>query len=78
VYAGVNGAPREQGNVPAIKFSPRVGVVYSVNPKTVMRGGYGVYWAPWNYQFVGAANYGQVGYSQNTFIQQGQFFPTTT
>jgi hypothetical protein len=78
VYAGVNGAPTEQGNQPAAKFSPRVGLVYSVNPKTVIRTGYGVYQAPWNYQFVGAANYGQVGYSQNTFMQQGQFFPTTS
>jgi hypothetical protein len=49
-----------------------------VNPRTVVRGGYGVYWAPWNYQFVGAANYGQIGYSQNTFINQGQFSPTVT
>ena len=77
VYAGVNGAPTEQGNQPAAKFSPRVGFVYSINPKTVVRGGYGVYQAPWNYAFNGAANYGQVGYSQNTFIQQGQFRPTT-
>jgi len=78
VYAGVNGAPTQQGNQPAAKFSPRIGVVYAVNPKTVIRGGYGIYQSPWNYQFVGAANYGQVGYSQNTFINQGQFFPTTS
>jgi hypothetical protein len=77
VYAGVDGAPTEHGNQPAVKFSPRVGFVYSINPQTVVRGGYGVYQAPWNYPFNGPANYGQVGYSQNTFIQQGQFFPTT-
>lgn len=78
VYAGQNGAPTEQGNQPAAKFSPRVGFVYSMNSKTVLRGGYGIYQAPWNYQFVGAANYGQVGYSQNTFMVQEQFVPTTT
>jgi hypothetical protein len=78
VYAGVNGAPTEQGNQPAAKYSPRVGFVYSMNAKTVLRGGYGIYQAPWNYQAVGAANYGQVGYSQNTFISQGAFKPTTT
>lgn len=77
VYAGVNGAPTEQGNQPAAKFSPRAGFVYSINPKTVIRGGYGIYQAPWNYPFLGAANYGQVGYSQNTFISQGQYVPTT-
>ena len=76
VYAGVNGAATQQGNQPGLKYSPRIGMVFSVNPKTVIRGGYGVYQAPWNYQFVGATNYGQVGYSQNTFTNQGQFFPT--
>ena len=50
MYAGVNGNPTEQGNQPAAKFSPRVGFVYSMNPKTVVRGGYGIYQAPWNYQ----------------------------
>ena len=78
MYAGVNGNRTEQGNQPGAKFSPRIGIVYAANPKTVVRGGYGVYWAPWNYQFVGATNYGQVGYSQDTFIQQGQFVPTTS
>ncbi len=76
VYAGVNGAPTEQGNQPAVKFSPRFGFVYSANPKTVVRGGYGIYQAPWNYAFLGSANYGQIGYSQSTFTNQGQFFPT--
>jgi hypothetical protein len=52
--------------------------VYSVNPRTVIRGGYGIYQSPWNYQGIGASNYGQIGYSQNTFINQGQFFPTTS
>ena len=78
VYAGVNGAPTEQGNQPRLKYSPRIGMVFSANPKTVIRGGYGIYQAPWNYQFLGAANYGQIGYSQNTFINQGQFSPTTS
>jgi hypothetical protein len=78
VYAGVDGAPTQQGNQPAAKFSPRVGIVYSMNPRTVIRGGYGVYQAPWNYAFLGSANYGQIGYSQNTFMSQGQFFPTAT
>jgi hypothetical protein len=76
VYAGVNGAPEEQGNAPAIKFSPRVGMVYSMNPKTVVRAGYGLYWAPWNYQSVSATNYGNVGFTQSTIISQGQFKPT--
>jgi trimeric autotransporter adhesin len=78
VYAGQNGAPTEQGDQPTLKFSPRVGLVYSFDPKTVVRAGYGVYWAPWNYQGVGSQNYGQIGYSRDTFLSQGQFQPTVT
>jgi hypothetical protein len=77
VYAGQNGANDYQGNPPGIKFSPRVGAVYSINNKTVIRSGFGVYWAPWNYQGVGPANYANVGFTQQTFINQGQFTPTT-
>ncbi len=76
VYAGVNGANSYQGDPPGMKFSPRIGFVHSFNPKTVVRAGYGIYWAPWNYQSIGSANYGQIGYSQNTFINQNQFRPT--
>ena len=78
VYAGVNGAPTEQGNAPAMKISPRAGVVYSFNPKTVVRAGYGLYWAPWNYQGVSAVNYGNVGFTQVNNISQGQLTPTVT
>jgi hypothetical protein len=77
MYAGVNGNNDYQGNPPGMKVSPRIGAVYSINPKTVIRSGFGVYWAPWNYQAVGAANYGNVGFTQQTFISQGQFIPTT-
>ena len=75
MYAGVNGANEYQGDPPAMKFSPRLGFVHSFNPKTVLRAGYGVYWAPWNYQGVGAANYGNIGFSQQTFISQNQYQP---
>ena len=76
VYAGVNGANEYQGNPPGMKFSPRLGFVHSFNPRTVLRAGYGIYWAPWNYQAVGAANYGNIGFSQQTFISQNQFRPS--
>ncbi len=78
VYAGQNGAATEQGNAPTAKVSPRLGIVYSIDPKTVVRAGYGIYWAPWNYQGVGSQNYGQIGYSRDTFLSQGQFQPTTS
>jgi hypothetical protein len=79
VYAGVNGANEHQGDPPAVKISPRVGVVHSLNPQTVVRAGYGIYWAPWNYQSVSTTNYGNIGYSNTTFTtEQNQFVPTVS
>ena len=79
MYAGVDGNTIVQGNTPAIKWSPRVGAVYSVTDKTVLRGGYGLYWAPFNYPIpsTSASNYGQVGYSQNTILTSSRGNPTT-
>jgi hypothetical protein len=80
MYAGVNGNKTTQGNPPGLKASPRVGVVYSFNTDTVLRGGYGVYWAPFNYQApsTSTSNYGQVGFTQNTLLQQTAGTPTVT
>jgi len=79
MYAGVDGHNEYQGDPPAVKVSPRVGAVWSINPKTVLRGGYGMFWAPWNYQFPSTVNYGNIGYSQTTFMQQSSetSVPTT-
>ena len=78
IYAGQNGANEYQGDPMALKVSPRIGVAYSLRPETVVRGGYGIYWAPWNYQPVSGINYGQIGYVRQTFINQGQFVPSVT
>jgi trimeric autotransporter adhesin len=79
MYAGVDGNKTYQGNTPAVKWSPRVGVVYSMNTRTVLRGGYGLYWAPFNYPIpsTSSSNYGQVGYSQNTILTSSRSNPTT-
>ncbi len=80
MYAGVNGNPVTQGNPPALKWAPRVGGVYSLNQQTVVRGGYGMYWAPYNYPIpsTSTSNYGQVGYSNNTNTPQTQPVPTVS
>ncbi|MGE3956988.1 MAG: carboxypeptidase regulatory-like domain-containing protein [Vicinamibacterales bacterium] len=78
VYAGQNGAPIEQGNQPAVKIAPRVGGVFSFDEKTVLRGGVGVYYAPWNYPAAGTTGWGQIGYSATTEVQQTQGVPTIT
>jgi len=78
VFAGQNGANDHQGDPAALKLSPRVGFAYSLTPETIVRGGYGVFWAPWNYQPVSGINYGQIGYVRETFVDQGQFVPSVT
>ncbi len=76
IFAGQNGASDYQGDPPAVKPAPRIGVVYSLDPQTVVRTGYGIFWAPWNYQPVSGVNYGQMGYVSQTFVSQDQFVPT--
>src|SRR5438128_9501918 len=78
MYAGVGGNHTYQGNPPGVKWSPRAGVAYSFNSKTVLRGGYGMFWAPYNYPIpsTSASNYGQVGFTQNTVLPQTLPIPT--
>jgi len=80
MYAGVDGNNTYQGNPPGVKWSPRVGAVYSLNTKTVLRGGYGLYWAPWNYPVPSSvsSNYGQIGFTQNTVLPQTSGSPTVS
>lgn len=67
IYAGVNGAPEEQGNPPKIKISPRFGSTYAIDARTVVRGGYGLYYAPWNYS---PTTHGQIGFARDTGLNQ--------
>ena len=76
MFAGVNGAPTVQGHQPNYKLAPRGGVVFNLTDKVVVRGGYGVFWSPWNYPAAGTTNWGQIGYSATTILQQPQGVPT--
>lgn len=67
IFAGVGGAPTQQGDPAAIKVAPRGGFTYSVNSRTVVRGGYGLFYAPWNYS---ATTHGQIGFSRTTSLNQ--------
>jgi hypothetical protein len=45
-FAGVNGYPVHTGDNSHLKFAPRVGFVFQPHEKMVVRGGYGVFYAP--------------------------------
>jgi hypothetical protein len=45
-FAGKNGYPNQTGNYTYNKLSPRFGIAYQVNQKTIVRGGWGLFWAP--------------------------------
>ena len=45
-FAGVDGRPRHEGHIDPNNFGPRVGATYRLTPKTIVRGGYGLFFAP--------------------------------
>ena len=66
MYAGVGGNPTEQSNNKSIKLSPRIGFAYTINPETVLRGGFGVFWAPRQYPGPSSTSIGLIGFSGRT------------
>jgi hypothetical protein len=52
--------------------------VYSLDSKSVLRGGYGLYWSPWNYPGPSPTFYGAIGYSNSTSSPQTTGIPTVT
>jgi trimeric autotransporter adhesin len=46
IYAGVDGYPTSQGSPSHLNFGPRGGIAWSLDARTVVRGGYGLFWAP--------------------------------
>jgi hypothetical protein len=62
-FAGVNGEPRGLWNPPSKQFMPRVGLAFKLDPKTVVRAGYGIFFG-----FLGQrrGDVIQPGFSQNT------------
>jgi len=73
MYAGVDGNNTHVGKPPAIKASPRAGVAYTLNDRTVVRGGYGLFWGPWQ-----SGLQSTPGYSQTSTLQQDTLVPITS
>ena len=49
LFAGVDGNRSDTGHLSRAKFAPRLGASYQLTPKTVLRGGYGILYAPLRY-----------------------------
>ncbi len=64
-FVGVGGASRLQQNTDRNNFAPRFGLAYTVDSKTVIRGGYGIFYVPMTINALGA-NVGAQGYSTST------------
>ena len=62
-YAGVGGNRTTAGSPNDNKWGPRVGVAWQFNDKTVVRGGYGIFWAP---QIALGSPLSTLGYTANT------------
>ncbi len=63
LFAGLNGSPRDIGSLSRLKFAPRLGAAYQLSEKTVLRGGYGILYAPIRYDPIAAL---APGYTQYT------------
>ena len=76
LYAGVNGNPNSTFTPLKTKFGPRGGFAYSLDSKTAIRGGFGIFWAPLPFSFQNT-----LGYSQSTPIiasTDNNFTPAAT
>ena len=67
IFAGVDGAPEDQGDPQRSKWRRASAPPMRFNPDTVLRGGYGTFYAPWQYN---ATNHGQIGFARITALIQ--------
>lgn len=62
-FVGVNGASRFQGTPDRNNLGPRVGFAYKLTPKTVLRGGGGIFYSSTTGNGTGSAGFGSTGFS---------------
>jgi hypothetical protein len=66
LYAGEQGAPTHQGHPGTRQFAPRTSAAFSIDARTVVRGGYGLFWAPSQGISATEIGTGTRGYNQTT------------
>ena len=66
LFAGVGGNKTHQGDPQKTKFQPRIGFAWTAARETVIRGGYGIFYAPLPLFYPGAAAYGALGFVATT------------
>ena len=67
MYAGVDGDPTHQWDPPPVKLGPRLGFAYSLDARTVLRGRFAVFWAPYAIPSgTGASHLGTYGFTSVT------------
>ncbi len=78
LFAGLNGNPRDIGSLSRLKFAPRLGAAYQLNEKTVVRGGYGILYAPIRYDPIAALAPGYTQYTSYVASNDGDQTPANT
>jgi len=78
LFAGVGGQPRGAFIKDRNNFQPRIGVAYQMNEKTVLRGGYGLFYFP-SAEYGGASGFSVTTPFSGTLTGGGanQFIPRT-
>jgi len=77
LFAGVNGNSRDIGDLSRLKLAPRIGASYALNGKTVLRGGYGILYAPLRYDPSAALAPGYTQYTPYVASNDGDQTPAS-
>ena len=63
LYAGIDGNPNRTGDAPSMKLGPRAGFAYTLSENAVLRGGFGMFWAPKTGGGPSLTNHANLGFS---------------